>query len=194
MKAGLANVTEPPLWVAWRQALASIRVRFARHALTAAGIALGTAFFASMLALRAIEAHAGSADAAAASRMAWLSYVSLLMCLLGVTNSMLMSVTERYREIGTIKCLGATNGFIIRVFLLEAGILGSVASLSGALVGSALMSVALAIAGYEIPVGAVVRSAPVAAGAGLLLTLFSAIVPAIAAARMPAVAALRVEV
>jgi ABC-type antimicrobial peptide transport system permease subunit len=147
-----------------------------------------------MLVLRAVESHTETVDASGASRLAWLSAVSLLMCMLGVTNSMLMSVTERYREIGTIKCLGATNGFIVRLFLLEAGILGVVASIAGATLGAGLMAGVLALSGYDIPLRLVVDGVPMAAGAGLLLTLISAVLPAVAAARMPAVAALRVEV
>ena len=46
---------DPPFWVAWNQALASIRVRFFRHMITGIGIALGIAFFASVLTMRLTE-------------------------------------------------------------------------------------------------------------------------------------------
>ena len=89
------KASDPPLWVAWNQALASIRVRFFRQLVTSIGIALGIAFFASMQTLRLVEAGGTEADKA---RLVWLVGTSLVMCLVGVTNSMLMSVAERYRE------------------------------------------------------------------------------------------------
>src|SRR5262245_25002274 len=38
-------------------------------------------------------------------RLTWLSYMALIVCTVGIANSMLMSVTERFKEIGTMKCL-----------------------------------------------------------------------------------------
>ena len=43
----------------------------------------------------------------------------MLVAFVGVLNAMLMSVTERFREIGTMKCLGALNSFIVKLFLIE---------------------------------------------------------------------------
>ena len=40
------------------------------------------------------------------SKQTWLISLSLLVCVVGIANAMLMSVTERFREIGTMKCLG----------------------------------------------------------------------------------------
>ncbi len=191
MKPSPAPSADPPLWVAWHQARAGIRVRFARHMLTAAGILLGTAFFASMLTLRAAESGSSAAEA---QRHLWLAATSLVMCLMGVTNSMLMSVTERYREIGTIKCLGASDGFIVKVFVLEALILGFGGSLAGAGLGVLAMSGGLALSGTSATLSGALMAAGWASLAGLVLTLASAIPPAIQAARMPAAAALRVEV
>ena len=57
--------------------------------------------------------------------------MSLLVCFVGITNSMLMSVTERYKEIGTLKCLGALDNFIVKLFLIESGLLGFFGSLGG---------------------------------------------------------------
>jgi len=185
--------TDPPYWVAWNQALASIRVRFLRHAITCLGIALGIAFFASMQMMSLGEAT-GPDGAAQASRLKWLVLTSLVMCLVGVTNSMLMSVTERYREIGTIKCLGASDSFIVKVFFLEAALLGAIGSFGGSLLGAGLMALVLAIGG-KFPgfsqFGIVIL---IGSGIGIVLTVLAAIAPAIQAAKMPAAAALRVEV
>lgn len=194
MKPEAPRNTDPPLRVAWGQALASIRVRFFRHAVTAVGIMLGTAFFASMLTLRAAEAEIQRGDPNAAARGLWLAATSLVMCLVGVTNSMLMSVTERYREIGTIKCLGASDGFIVKVFVFEAMLLGMIGSVSGAGLGSLIMGGAVSLGGLTATSSDMMNSAGVSSLVGILLTLVAAIAPAIQAARMPAAAALRVEV
>ena len=184
-KAGFKN-TDPPMWVAWNQALASIRVRFFRQLVTSIGIALGIAFFASVMTMRAAQVGATGAEE---SRMRWLLGTSLVMCLVGVTNSMLMSVAERYREIGTIKCLGASDGFIVKVFFIEALLLGAFGSMMGAIVGAvpiALIS--------KVPAGPVLGTVLLATAVGMTMTVAAAVAPAVQAAKMPAAAALRVDV
>ena len=68
-------------------------------------------------------------------RSIWLVVMSLLVCSVGITNSMLMSVTERFKEIGTMKCLGALDSFVVTLFLLESGMMGICASVLGWAVG-----------------------------------------------------------
>jgi putative ABC transport system permease protein len=185
---------DPPFWVAWNQALASIRVRFLRHAITSLGIALGLAFFASVQAMRLAQEGVPEADPTAGVRLKWLVATSLVMCLVGVTNSMLMSVTERYREIGTIKCLGASDGFIVKVFFLEALMLGLLGSVGGSVFGVGLMGVALHFGDSPLGAGQALQVVAAGTGIGVLLTVLAAIAPAMQAARMPAAAALRVDV
>ena len=179
---------DPPLRVAWGQAVASLRVRFKRHLITCLGIALGIAFFSSVLVVRA--EGAAPDDPQAPVRLQWLVATSLLMCLVGITNSMLMSVTERYREIGTIKCLGASDGFIVKVFFLEALLLGLIGSFSGALLGSLVMWMAT----RGVSLAQIAAIVLIGAGIGLAMTVIAAIAPAYQAAKMPAAAALRVDV
>ena len=179
---------DPPFWVAWNQALASIRVRFFRHMITGIGIALGIAFFASVLTMRLTEPP-NAENPGESDRLLWLVATSLVMCLVGVANSMLMSVTERYREIGTIKCLGASDGFIVKVFFLESAVLGAMGSFAGSLLGSLVMMLAI---GAELrTVGFVILAGT---ATGIVMTILAAVAPAVQAARMPAAAALRVEV
>lgn len=179
---------DPPFWVAWNQAKASIRVRFLRMSITTAGIALGIAFFTSMLTLSGSSANQNQAQTT------WLIATSLVMCLVGVTNSMLMSVTERFREIGTIKCLGASDSFIVKVFFLEALLLGSIGSLTGALLGSVLMAVVMAFGGHGPGFLNVMLITLLGTAVGGVMTVTAAIAPAIQAAKMPAAAALRMDV
>ena len=190
MQTQFKNV-DPPLEVAWSQALASIRVRFLRMVITSLGIALGIAFFCSMQILRLGPQKAGAMDKA---QMEWLIGTSLIMCLVGVTNSMLMSVTERYREIGTIKCLGASDSFIVKVFFFEALLLGVIGSLAGSLLGTALMAGLMSATGSPPGFISAVEVVAVGTVTGLLMTVMAAIAPAVQASRMPAAAALRVEI
>lgn len=160
------------------QAVASLRVRFARQAITGAGIALSIAFYAGV--------RTAGPELGDQARLNWMTALSLLMSLVGVTNAMLMSVAERYREIGTFKCLGASDGFIVGVFLTEALILGFLGSTVGVLVGSFGASL---LFGREVTSGTLWMGV----GVGMLMTVLAAVIPAVQAARMPAAAALRSE-
>jgi putative ABC transport system permease protein len=190
----------------------SIRVRFWRSMITAAGVFLGIAFLSSTLAQSTIAAHTpqiveGVLDKAmqakqqqeAHDRQIWLVGLSLIVCTVGIANSMLMSVTERFKEIGTMKCLGAMDGFIVKLFLIEAGFLGMVASLMGWIVGyGAIAIVGLIREGIKIwpklPAGEVFSSLFWSLLAGGLLTVLATIFPAIRASKLPPAAALRVEI
>lgn len=68
-------------------------------------------------------------------RASWIVASSLLVTVIGIANAMLMSVTERFRDIGTMKCLGATSGFVRRLFLLEASFIGLVGGAIGVVLG-----------------------------------------------------------
>jgi len=125
--------------------------------------------------------------------------VSLLVCTVGITNSMLMAVTERYREIGTMKCLGALDKFVVELFLLESLIMGVTASIAGWLIGFLSTFVAAwATHGWRIAISidliAVPKMLGVAVGVGTLLTIVATIPPAIRAARMPPAIALRSDI
>ena len=123
--------------ISWR----NMRARFGRTLITAGGIVLGIAFlmyiWTSQAQLNAIIEKAPEEVTAtmnlpgeeARVQNIWLVTLSLLVSAVAISNAMLMSVTERYREIGTMKCLGALNSFIARLFVLEALFLG----LAGAL-------------------------------------------------------------
>ena len=130
------------------------------------------------------------------SKQTWLVSLSLLVCVVGIANAMLMSVTERFREIGTMKCLGALDSFIIKLFLLESTFQG----LAGTLVGIAIglsMTMLLALVDYGtavftyFPVNGMLRSAVAAIVAGTSLSLMGAMLPAYRAAKMEPVEAMR---
>ena len=66
------------------------------------------------------------------AHLAWILIISLLVCTISNTTSMLLSVRKRFREIGTMKCLGAFDGSILVLFLVEATLLGGAGALVGA--------------------------------------------------------------
>jgi len=123
--------------------------------------------------------------------LAGVAAISLLVGGIGVMNIMLVSVTERVREIGLRKALGATPGAIRRQFLLEASILG----LSGGLLGAGL-GIAGAVVLPSFIDQRVTVSAPataVAVGVALLLGLAFGVYPASRAAALTPIDALRSE-
>lgn len=146
--------------------------------------------------ISAEEQERKEADAKKESfRSRWIVTISILVTIIGITNAMLMSVTERFREIGTMKCLGALSSFVTRIFVIEASILGFVGGLLGVLTGFAFSLVAYSFiygAGLvlsSIPIGALLLYGIGGLAAGVILSIISAIYPAhIAASMLPATA------
>jgi len=128
-----------PLSEAFKIALRSLRIRFWRAMITTLGILLAIAFLASILTSTAITANLKLMKEEIPAQRLWVVAMSLLVCVVGITNSMLMAVTERYKEIGTMKCLGALDRFIIELFLLESSLQGLIGSLIGTVAGILLM-------------------------------------------------------
>ena len=128
----------------------------------------------------------------------WIVILSLLVCVVGIVNAQLMAVTERFREIGTMKCLGALDRFILRLFVLEAGMQGLAGAAIGAAVGGlfAVLNAWIAFGSLALrvlPTGAVVASILWATLVGIALSLLGVLYPAAVAARMQPVEAMRVE-
>ncbi len=199
--------------------LKSIKVRFFRSAITTLSLVLAVSFLSfvgvsndvanGMLAtkdpeLRQILVQSGydigpkDTTVGSSPKQRWLVILSLLVCVVGIVNAQLMAVTERFREIGTMKCLGALDRFILRLFMLEAGMQGLAGAGIGALVGAVFSilngwlrfgTVALTTlswANLAVSVG-------IAMVVGCLLSLLGVLYPALVAARMQPVEAMRVE-
>ncbi len=113
--------------------------------------------------------------------------ISLLVGGIGVTNVMLVTVTERTREIGIRKALGATRGAILGQFLAEAAtltLLGGVLGVIAALIGAQyqINGTQPVILGYSIPL---------ALGVSVAIGVFFGVYPAARAAAMRPIQALR---
>jgi len=67
--------------------------------------------------------------------LAIVGMIALVVATLGITNTMIMSIMERYREIGIMKALGASDEDIRQVFLVESAIIGFVGGIGGVLLG-----------------------------------------------------------
>jgi len=184
-----------PLNQAMKIALRNITIRLGRAMITGAGTMLGIAFLMSVFTSTLAQQAMGVVPTAAQQQKAlWLVVMSLLVSVVGITNSMLMSVTERYKEIGTFKCLGALDKFIINLFLIESALLGFFGSLAGAIVG--LLFVVLTNLGVvgKLDWAGVLLNLLACIAIGTFLSIAAAIPPAMRAAKMQAVDAMRTEV
>ena len=123
--------------------------------------------------------------------MLTLSGIGLIVGGVGVVAIMMISVTERTREIGVRKALGATRGVILWQFLVEAATLTAVGAVAGLIVG---WCVSLLIRNFtplqaSIPPGAILAALVASCLTGVLFGLF----PASRAARLNPIDALRYE-
>ncbi|MBC2737356.1 MAG: FtsX-like permease family protein [Desulfobacteraceae bacterium] len=197
----------------------SIRVRFFRSLITTMSLVLAVSFLSFVSvntnvangllstgdpALRQALIRSGydlqpeDTRADSSPKQRWIVILSLLVCVVGIVNAQLMAVTERFREIGTMKCLGALDRFVLRLFLLEASMQGLVGAGLGALAGAlfALLSNAARFGTQAVttPVpGDILLSVAIATGVGCLLSVLGVLYPAFVAARMQPVEAMRAE-
>ncbi|UCG03150.1 MAG: ABC transporter permease [Candidatus Heimdallarchaeota archaeon] len=113
---------------------ANIRRRFLRSVITAFGIILGIAFMSALL-TNSLILGLMQAETGVEAYQFWLVGISLIVCFGGITNSMLMAVNERVKEIGVYKCIGGLDGHIVRLFIIEALFLGALGGSIGAIAG-----------------------------------------------------------
>lgn len=114
----------------------------------------------------------------------WIVVVALFVTVIGITNSMLMSVSERFREIGTMKCLGAISAFVRQMFLIESSLIGLVGALVGSVAGAVFSTIAYA---FTFGFGLVIKAMdPVRLSLYLVLCVVIGVVLAVVAAFYPA--------
>lgn len=123
--------------------------------------------------------------------------ISLVVGGIGIMNIMLVSVSERTKEIGLRKALGARNKDILRQFLTEAVILTSIGGVIGIIIGATIsLGISIILAhtvaegwAFAFPVVGAILGVSVSAGVGLIFGIY----PATQAAKKSPIEALRYE-
>lgn len=134
--------------------------------------------------------------------LAVVGLIALITASLGIVNTMVMSITERRKEIGVLKSLGADEGDIRRLFLVESGVIGAIGTCVGIVFGWLITRIISAVAQmymrnqgipgvdmFSLPVWLVL----VAVGIGVGVSVLAGSYPAARAARVDPVEALRGE-
>jgi putative ABC transport system permease protein len=123
-----------------------------------------------------------------------LALVAVLVAALGIVNTLTMGVLERVREIGVLRAIGMSRRQAMRMVVVEAGILGIVGVVLGAVAGLGAGVVLLQVGGGPgTPGGLPLLPIGVAAVLGLVLPAIAALYPARAAARISIVEALHFD-
>jgi putative ABC transport system permease protein len=209
---GVRRQIELPFTEAIRISFQSLKIRFWRSMITTAGILLGIAFFVAVLSGNQISSVMSKSEVlrtvidspqttGVSAQQIWLIVMSLIVCVVGIANSMLMAVTERFREIGTMKCLGALNRFVVELFLLESGFQGLTGAIIGSFVGFiSIMLLSLKDYGLDLfrnfpdYILGVLAYMGIACVLGMVLAIIGAAGPAYRAAQLPPAEAMRVEI
>jgi putative ABC transport system permease protein len=141
--------------------------------------------------LTEITGAVAAGTAAIAALLAAIAAVSLLVGGIGIMNIMLVSVTERTREIGLRMAVGARGRSILAQFLAEAVVLSVMGGGIGIVLGLASTKVAASLLGMAVPVNVMVVG--IAVGFSAAVGIGFGLYPALKAAQMDPMTALRFE-
>ena len=114
-----------------------------------------------------------------------------------IANSLSITIAQRTREFATLRTLGASRRQVLRSVLIEAGVIGVVASVTGLFLGLALAKGLFALftaVGFTLPNSGLLlqtRTIVVALLVGILVTVIASLRPALRATRVPPIAAVR---
>ena len=122
--------------------------------------------------------------------------ISLLVGGIGVMNAMFTSVTERTKEIGIMKAIGATNSQVMEIFIAETAIIGFFGGVIGVMLGFAVayaISISSEGFGFALPFRADPLLALFGIAFAVTVSIASGYLPAVTAAKLDPVEALRFE-
>lgn len=117
--------------------------------------------------------------------------IAAIVAGVGILNTMLMSVVERFNEIGALKAVGWTNNDVMQMILYESALLGAVGGIIGILSGIAVANAITSVSGLTTVVGPVLIAE--AFFFALFMGVFAGLYPAYSASKMDPVDALRAE-
>ena len=121
--------------------------------------------------------------------------VALLLGGIGVASAMVVFVRQRSETVAVLRCLGATAGDIFAIYLLEAGVMGLVGSVAGALLGIGLQRLLPGLLAGMLPVDVTPTlswsAAGLGIGMGLWVALMFTLLPLLAVRRVSPLSALR---
>jgi len=123
--------------------------------------------------------------------LAAIASISLVVGSIGIMNMMLVSVTERTREIGTRKALGAPNHWIMVQFLTESIMISFMGSFIGMILGVSLSQVGGMIFDKDVPIS--LWSVVISISVAMVVGIVSGLMPAIKAMKLDPIEALRYQ-
>ncbi|MBQ8557264.1 MAG: ABC transporter permease [Alphaproteobacteria bacterium] len=123
--------------------------------------------------------------------LAAIASISLIVGSIGIMNMMLVSVTERTREIGTRKALGAPNKWIMIQFLTESILISFMGSFIGMVLGVVLSQVGGVILNKEVPIS--LWSVIISVFVAIIVGVVSGLMPALKAMKLDPIEALRYQ-
>jgi ABC-type antimicrobial peptide transport system permease subunit len=189
-----------PLSEAFWISLQQIRKRFLRSFIVITSIVLGVAFMSYLIMTNVIvNAFMRETGASVEAYQFWLVIVSFFVCGISLINATLIAIYERYKEIGTMKCLGALDQHVLKLFFIEAFLFGLIGGVMGFFTGTLVAALSSV---FQFGIGVLGKIPPVETLTYMGLTTLLSIVlstgttiyPALKAARMNPVEALRFEI
>jgi putative ABC transport system permease protein len=176
----------------------NMRKRKGRILLSIFNVFLGVALVSSMMIISSSYISKSNASLFVVNLneyQLWVSTTSIVVCIITIFNSMLISVAERYKEIGVMKCLGARNVLILKLFLFEALVIGTIGGLLGFIIAM-IFTLPILVIQYEgvLPFITYIQILSISLSIAIIISVVASAYPARHASKINPTDALRYEV